>query len=64
MLSGVTGIFLWNRVVFFFFKEVLLTMKFRNTGGNSRAVVKEMVDCVSRNEDSPLGFPSDSLVYP
>lgn len=33
-------------------------MKFRNTGGNSRAVVKETVNCMSRDEDShPLVFP-------
>lgn len=33
-------------------------MKFRNTGGNSRAVVKETVNCMRRDKDShPLVFP-------
>lgn len=33
-------------------------MKFRDTGGNSRAVVKEAVNCMSRDKDSyPLVFP-------
>ena len=40
-------------------------MKYRNMGENSRALVKEILNHISRDKDShPFGFPSDLLIDP